>query len=143
MGTPAASDSLSSKTMKYLLDTDILIDILRGYLPSVEWFATLTERPAVISVGVMELIQGCRSKRDLALVQQLIAPMEIWYPTSEEMRAALEIFTVHFLTNRMSVIDAIVGAVAASRSTPLCSFNTRHYQVVQGLELCQPYSKSV
>ena len=64
--------------MKYQLDTDILIDVLRGYPPSVEWLATLTETPAVVSVCVMELIQGCRSKADLKAVEQLIAPLEVW-----------------------------------------------------------------
>lgn len=60
--------------MKYLLDTDILIDILRGYTRSIEWLTTQTEIPAIVSVCVMELIQGCRSKRDLQAVEQLIAP---------------------------------------------------------------------
>ena len=75
--------------MKYLLDTDILIDVLRGYLPAVEWSATLTETPAVVSVCVMELVQGCRSKADLNAVEQLIAPLDVWYPTEREMQLAL------------------------------------------------------
>jgi hypothetical protein len=41
--TPQAS--LPTHEMKYLLDTDILIDVLRGYPPSIEWLATLTETP--------------------------------------------------------------------------------------------------
>ena len=127
--------------MKYLLDTDILIDVLRGYPPSVEWFSALSETPAVVSVCVMELVQGCRSKADLKAVEQLIAPLEIWYPTEREMELALTEFTTRFLKQRMSVIDAIVGAVAMVRATPLCSFNTRHYAGFD-LELCQPYPKA-
>jgi len=127
--------------MKYLLDTDILIDVLRGYPPSVEWLATLTETPAVVSVCVMELIQGCRSKADLKAVEQLIAPLEVWYPTESEMQQALREFAARFLKTRLSVIDAIVGVVAQVRATPLCTFNTRHYKDFH-LELCQPYLKA-
>jgi predicted nucleic acid-binding protein len=29
----------------YLVDTDILIDIQRGYAPAVTWFASLSELP--------------------------------------------------------------------------------------------------
>jgi predicted nucleic acid-binding protein len=47
-------------------------------------------------------------------------------------------FTARFLKTRLSVIDAIVGAVALARATPLCTFNTRHYKEFN-LELCQPY----
>lgn len=31
----------------YVLDTDVLIDIQRGYAPAVVWFATLSEMPAI------------------------------------------------------------------------------------------------
>jgi len=127
--------------MKYLLDTDILIDVLRGYPPAIEWLATLTETPAVISVCVMELVQGCRSKADLKTVEQLIAPLEVWYPTESEMQLAHREFAARFLKTRLSVIDAIVAAVALARATPLCTFNTRHYNDFH-LELCQPYPKA-
>jgi predicted nucleic acid-binding protein len=127
--------------MKYLLDTDILIDVLRGYPPSIEWLATLTEPPATVSVCVMELVQGCRSKADLQTVEQLIAPIDVWYPTDREMQVALMHYTAHFLKTRLSIIDAIVGAVAVVRATPLCTLNTRHYRDFD-LELCQPYSKA-
>jgi hypothetical protein len=30
----------------YLLDTDILIDVQRGYLPAIAWFSSLTEIPS-------------------------------------------------------------------------------------------------
>jgi len=49
-------------------------------------------------------------------------------------------FTARFLKTRLSVIDAMVGAVALARATPLCTFNTRHYKEFN-LELCQPYFK--
>jgi hypothetical protein len=50
-------------------------------------------------------------------------------------------FTARFLKTRLSVIDAIVGAVALARATPLCTFNTRYYKDFH-LELCQPYLKA-
>ena len=50
-------------------------------------------------------------------------------------------FTARFLKTRLSVIDAIVGAVALARATPLCTSNTRHYKAFN-LELCQPYLKA-
>jgi len=31
----------------YLLDTDILIDVQRGYLPAIAWFSSLTEIPSI------------------------------------------------------------------------------------------------
>ncbi|MGQ9657545.1 MAG: PIN domain-containing protein [Fimbriimonadales bacterium] len=126
--------------MKYLLDTDILIDILRGYTRSVEWLTTQIEPPAIVSVCVMELIQGCRSKRDLQAVEQLIAPLDVWYPTADDMQLALEQFKTHFLKARLSAVDAIVAAVAMTRATPLCTFNTKHYSIFP-ITVVEPYPK--
>ena len=43
----------------YVLDTDILIDVLRGHQPAIAWFTTLSELPSVSGFVVMELIQNC------------------------------------------------------------------------------------
>ena len=43
-----------------LLDSDVLIDLLRNFPPAVEWFDTLDEDEDLVVSGfvVMELIQG-------------------------------------------------------------------------------------
>jgi predicted nucleic acid-binding protein len=49
-----------------LLDTDVMIDILRDYAPAIEWLSSLQdeEAPGLPGFVVMELVQGerwCRS----------------------------------------------------------------------------------
>ena len=44
-----------------LLDTDVMIDVLRGHPPAVAWLGTVrTEVIALPGYVAMELIQGCR-----------------------------------------------------------------------------------
>jgi predicted nucleic acid-binding protein len=47
------------------LDSDVVIDLLRGYPSALEWFNTLDtgETMALSGFVVMELIQGCLNKR--------------------------------------------------------------------------------
>jgi predicted nucleic acid-binding protein len=47
-----------------LLDSDVLIDLLRKYPPAMAWFDTLQEDEELMVSGYvfMELIQGCRNK---------------------------------------------------------------------------------
>ena len=123
-------------------DTDILIDILRGFVAAIEWFRTLPEPPAVVSLSVMELIQGCRSHRELQQVSLLIAPLPIWYPTAEETSLALELLYQYHLQYRIGIIDAIIAACVRTRGATLCTFNTRHYAAIPDLKLESPYSKS-
>ena len=49
-----------------LLDSDVMIDLLRQYPPATQWFDALDEDEEVALPGyvVLELIQGCRNKRE-------------------------------------------------------------------------------
>ena len=48
-----------------LLDTDVAIDILRGFPPSVAWLQGLgTSVLGLPGLVVMELLQGCQNKPD-------------------------------------------------------------------------------
>jgi predicted nucleic acid-binding protein len=49
-----------------LLDSDVLIDLLRKYPPAAAWFNALhgDEELMVSGYVVMELIQGCRNKAE-------------------------------------------------------------------------------
>ncbi|MBC8509487.1 MAG: hypothetical protein H8D34_31945 [Chloroflexi bacterium] len=46
-----------------LLDSDVMIDLLRQYPPALQWFDALDEDEELALPGyvVMELIQGCQT----------------------------------------------------------------------------------
>ena len=46
-----------------LLDTDVMVDILRGYEPSKEWLESARE-VGVPGLVVMELLQGCQNIKE-------------------------------------------------------------------------------
>lgn len=46
-------------------DTDVMVDVLRGFTPALEWLASLGEEQVVISGFVAaELLQGCENLRE-------------------------------------------------------------------------------
>jgi predicted nucleic acid-binding protein len=49
----------------YLLDTNVLIDVQRGYTPALMWFATLSELSSVPGVVVMELVQDAKNMQQV------------------------------------------------------------------------------
>ena len=64
----------------YIIDTDILIDIQRGYQPAVNWFRELIELPAVPGLVVMELIQDAQNTQQVHKALKLVAPLAIVWP---------------------------------------------------------------
>jgi hypothetical protein len=130
------------KTKHLLLDTDILIDIQRGYAPALAWFATLQELPSIPGLVVMELIQDAQNSQQVKTVLKLIAPLPVIWPTQADCQRALSDFTTYHLSHGLGLLDALIAACAVGLSATLCTFNVKHYRVVSGLILEQPYSKS-
>lgn len=62
-----------------LLDTDVLIDILRSYPPALEWSKSRqSDTPMTSGYVAMELIQGCRDRDDLRRVMDLLETCQVY-----------------------------------------------------------------
>ena len=122
-----------------LTDTDILIDIQRKHAPAVAWFQSLGEPPSVPGLVVMELIQNAGSAAQVRRVQQMVAPFPVVWPSEDDCRRALADYATLHVSHGLGLIDALIAATAVGRSARLCTFNMKHFRVVPGLVIHQPY----
>ena len=125
----------------YLVDTDVMIDIQRGHSPALAWFTSLPELPNIPGFVVMELIQDAQNKQRVRKVLQMVAPLQIVWPTETDCARALSDFTAYHLSHNVGLIDALISACAVGRNATLCTFNVKHYRVLPGLNLEQLYSR--
>lgn len=125
----------------YLLDTDIVIDVQRGHAPAVAWLSSLPHLPSIPGFVVMELVQDAHNLQQVRRVLKLIAPLAVVWPTETDCNRALADFTAYHLSHKLGLIDALIAACALGLSADLCTFNVKHYRVVSGLKLVQPYAR--
>jgi predicted nucleic acid-binding protein len=125
----------------YLLDTDVLIDIQRGYEPAIAWFSSLPDVPSVPGFVVMELVQDSQSTQQVRKALQLVAPLPVVWATEVDCARALSDFTAYHLSNSLGLLDALIAACAVGRGLTLCTFNVKHYRVVPNLVMAQPYAR--
>lgn len=128
--------------MPRLLDADICVDLARGYPPALHWFASLTERPALPGLVVMELLAGCRNSREMRATRRFTQRFQIYWPNEEDCRRAVETYARAKLSHGLSVNDALIAETAIGLGATLCTFNVKHFRVVAGLNHEQPYPKS-
>lgn len=124
-----------------LIDTDVLIDIQRGYQPALDWFATLTELPSLPGFVVMELYQSAQNRQDVGKVEKLVRPLPVVWPMAADCEWALTEFPRLRLSQGTGLLDMLIAARAIGRGTPLITFNVKHYRAVTGLRTEQPYTK--
>lgn len=125
----------------YLLDTDVLIEIQRGKAAAVTWFSRLPDLPMVPGFVVMELIQDAQNTAQVRQVLRLTAPLPVVWPTEIDCNQSLTNFTTYHLSHNLGLIDALIAACAVGLSATLCTFNVKHYRVIPGLQMAQPYTR--
>jgi len=127
-----------------LLDSDVLIDLLRNYPPAAEWFDTLHEDEELMVSGyvVMELIQGCRNKSEQERAQRELATYGVVWLSPTDCDKALEVFATYRLSHNAGLLDVLIGQTSISLGVPLHTFNQRHYSFIPGMQTIQPYLKS-
>jgi len=126
-----------------LLDSDVMIDLLRQFPPAVAWFYTLDEGEEIALPGyvVMELIQGCRNKEEQERFQRALLPYGVVWLLPADCDNALEIFLAYHLSHGAGLLDVFIAQTALVLGVPLYTFNQKHYQFLSELQTIQPYAK--
>jgi predicted nucleic acid-binding protein len=125
-----------------LLDSDVMVDLQRRYPPALAWFASLAEAPGLPGFVVLELLEGCRNKGEMARVQALATPYAIYWPTPADCERARTTFARARLSHRLSIPDVMIAESAIGLGATLCTFNVKHFRRVPGLVTEQPYVRS-
>lgn len=124
--------------MKYLLDTDIVIDHLKGKKTIDEDLAKAGMAISIITHG--ELVYGAyRShdpKKTLALVKQFIRDLAIGVMTlNEDITEEYARLKAHLETKgkKLDDFDLLIAATARKNKLILVTNNLRHFSPISGL----------
>jgi predicted nucleic acid-binding protein len=124
-----------------LIDTDILIDAARAFADGVNFLAAqrAANGIAISIVSAMEMVAGCPNPQSVARVQTFLAAVRI-VPISE----TASIQALHWMEQfspgyGLTIPDALIAATAVEQQLPLYTRNTRHFQMLPGLQLIRPY----
>ena len=129
--------------MTALLDTDVLIDYLRGAAAAQAWLqAAGSEQFQVPGVVAMELVNGCRDAAELRRLTAFLDKFKLAWPDASENLRAYELLRTYRLTTALSIPDCLIAAMALARGMRLYTFNLKHYGQIAGLEARQPYPRA-
>lgn len=126
-----------------LLDTDVLIDLLRQFPPALKW----AEENAALRIGIpvitrLELIQGARSQAEQAILIQHLGIYPVIHLETGDSQQALQWFESLHLRSGISIMDCLIAAIASRWQIPLCTFNTKHFASIPTLKALSPYSRT-
>ncbi|MCC6612696.1 MAG: PIN domain-containing protein [Anaerolineae bacterium] len=121
-----------------LLDTSILVDLLRGYPSAVNWIATQSDL-GVSEIVAYELIEGADNRRELerALVQ--FGHFELVEHPASDLQWARQQLTQYWLSHHIDAFDCLIAALAYRLQLPLYTINIPDFTPLIGSLATRPY----
>jgi predicted nucleic acid-binding protein len=125
---------------RYLIDSSILIDLLRDHAPARRWLDGLPAADWTISVVTeAELLTGCRNKREQSAVASELSQYQVLWLTQVAQQQAISWLVRHRLASSVGFLDCLIAATAAEYGLVLATVNDKHFRAIKELSVERPY----
>lgn len=121
-----------------LLDTAVVVDLLRSYPPSQEWLAQQS-RLGIVPIVWLEIIQGAEDLRAQKRAVELLRHFERVNVEPVDFDWAIRQALRYRLSHSVDVMDCVIAAVASRLELPLYTRNLKHFVPVLGSLVRKPY----
>lgn len=123
-----------------LIDTAVLVDLLRGNASSQTWLDEQLEGVFAVSVvTVAELIAGCRNQKEQQTVERELENYTILWLSEQISELALKWYSEYHLSHNVGFFDCLIGATASQYNLELCTLNDKHFRPFPQLRVLRPY----
>jgi len=96
------------------------------------------EQQSALMVGAvtqMEMLVGCRNKKETQAVERFLARFQILKLNEEITDIAVSLLRTYRLSHGLLIPDALIASTALVLDMPLVTQNQRDYRFIDGLKL--------
>jgi len=123
-----------------IIDTTVLVDLLRGSHQARSFLSRVPLKDRLISaVTIAELVEGCRNRRELAVLERELRLYEVIWIDEAQSQLADRWHRRLRLSKGIGYLDCLIGAAAFCSSLPLMTLNEKHFRVLPGVIVSRPY----
>lgn len=118
-----------------LLDTDVLIEVLKGQAKMLQKVRSF-DQCAVSAVSAMELIFGAKNKAEVQEIGNALSELMFLYITEQISVKALSLMQHYSKSHGLAIPDALIAATAISEGFNLYTLNVKDFRFMDELTLC-------
>ncbi len=122
-----------------LIDTDVLIDFLRGVEAAKAFIASLPEQAYISAITVAELHVGVRNGKERAALTEFLDTLETIALDAELASEGGLLRRDYGKSHGVGLNDALIAATALKNRLQLVTLNSKQYPMVKNL--AAPYQK--
>jgi len=130
----------TSKVIDAILDTNIIIDILRELPIAVQWFRSQgAKRLAITPIVWLEALQGTSNKVERDKTFRLLQEFQTEYMLRDDQQWAMNQFMQFHLSHNVGYEDCLIASIAVRLDVPLYTRNVKHFAPLPDVAEMQPY----
>jgi predicted nucleic acid-binding protein len=118
-----------------LLDTNILIEILKGNPKTTQQLELLGGPLAISSITAMELIYGARNRAEVRQLEKFMLLFQSLHLSSPISTRALKLITSYAKSHTLDIPDALIAATSLEHQVRLFTYNQKDFRFIPDLEL--------
>jgi predicted nucleic acid-binding protein len=116
-----------------LLDTDILVDFLRGHSKAMSFVKSSSAKIILSTIVVAELYVGVKGDAEQAVLDDFVSLFRI-VPVNAKIAKVGGLYKRDYgKSHGVGLADAILAATAEAENAELKTLNTKHYPMFKGL----------
>jgi len=125
--------------MDAVVDTTVVIHLLRRYQPALAWFNN-NQVYGVTSTTWLEVLEGTPGKAHQAQAKGVLAQFEMLYLTAADQQWAMEQLERFQFSHHIGMNDCLIASVAYRLRIPLYTHNIKDMAPLLGELAVKPYA---
>jgi predicted nucleic acid-binding protein len=122
--------------IEYLIDTNILIAVLKGNAKLKSFIENLA--CALDTTVYVELIQGAKNKAEVQKIEKYLTQFELIHFDKAVSRKTIELIRAHSKSHGLMFGDAVIAAAYLENNLTLITYNIRDFQFIDRLKILKP-----
>jgi len=118
-----------------LLDTNILIEILKDNHETIKKVHSFDERLAISSISAMELYYGAKDKAESKKLEKFISLFEIIHIDISISSRSITLIRTYAKSHGLDIPDTLIAATALVQGYKLFTYNIKDFRFIEGLIL--------
>jgi predicted nucleic acid-binding protein len=122
---------------KVILDTNILIEILKGEKRTIAKVESMERELCISSITAMELYYGALDKAEVRRLEKFVSLFTVIYPDETLSRKAMELVKKYAKSHSLDIPDSIIAATVLTRNCELFTCNRKDFRYIEELKLVE------
>ena len=118
-----------------LLDTNILIEILKGNDKTISKIEALEAKLSISSITVMELYYGALNKTELGKLEKFVSLFNIIELNENISKKATMLVKRYAKSHTLDIPDSLIASTALVLNAKLVTYNTKYFKYIDGIVL--------